>query len=1661
MIRKPQSRRGVVILVVLSLLVLFVLLVVTYAIVTGQYRRAAQAYARQELLRLDPQKDLERGFYEFLRDTTDRSSAVRFHSLLRDYYGGDGFRGVLKTGTELNTVNTTGPTQPPSSSWLSATNAYNWSGKQLMDLVVTIDSAAGTVIVSTDGVDLTAANRTAVGYYGGLRDLVGYYKGCLLTFTSGKAQGVSTRIVGYDFIWDAARSIRLPYFRVMCPRTDSGQVLAPSDVGGASFVVNGRPFSGTGLGLDKQTNDLTALDSTTSQPASLVPNYAPLSVIPRVVNRGSISGNAPFAAYQAYGPPLGTHVPTDIAQVLTGDADEGYDAADYQNMFLAVMTPDASSVIPSLHRPDLISYWQTNYSNYATDPAFQQRVSLRPVRVLPGVLGSMPQGFNPNFDGSNPDYDPIKAMSYVDADGNGRRDYAWDVDNDGDGIADSVWVDFGFPVQTAPDGRRYKPLFAVLCTDLDGRLNVNAHDRKRFFTPAQYVSVVGGTTNTVTTPRGLNYGPPEISLSAAGITGNLTGLLDTRYGDGYPGVMGYDMRARLKFFEEPENYFFPTLGGRSSYSTPADLRAELAFGVNDYGQPSFEELTNTVTEARADSPYELNLVDPAGADTHPFLPVELERILRRFDHDVSTLPSRLSDFITNWNQLSSPNARLITTASFDPPVPAHGIPERLADEAASLSPVVDLSTVNTFADLLTIRLRKGNVLPQNLATELGNMLWPDVAMGVRLDINRALGNGRDNNNNAVVDEAGEQNNEQIYADVGTTHTEFQSTPMWHVNGADLNNDGTRDWKDAALARQLLARHLYVLTLTLCDIDSLNVDPGLAREIAQWAINVVDFRDADSIMTPFEFDPNPFDGWSVDGIVNGYMTLTSSDDNINNIVWGCERPELLLSESLAFHARRTSDTKLDPPDYTNTTDAPTPDDDYDQQYVPFGAAFVELYNPWAGTDTAKTPPGELYTQVNSATTSTNYYGVDLTKVAPGNSPVWRMVIVNKNDQAVAPGAPDPDNPGAPLTIDRTVYFVPSNQVGNVPGSGLRYYRNQNVPCCPIPPGRYAVVGGGYQAGGRWVSPVGHVDPANPNTQPNADVKRIALGPALDPDLNQVEIYPGNGVAPTTPTNPAIAIAVTDSNLDLAACVPQAFNVSEPTVGYPLSDPAGQTYNSATRMYEDSAGQPLPFDQPLDESRNTSAGFIQDVALTNGTVASFCRVYLQRLADPTQTFDALANPYRTLDSITIDLTAFNGTVPYASDDPRVTDIGVNFSCLQRGDSDQALTPRRLWPQEPARMAAGAQAPDPNDVHFFPYGLTQTLGDVNTRYRNITTATFPWLVWNNRPYTSAYELLMVPRLRSWDLLRVDTTDANLRAGYFLPSEMPAGASPYDDTGVQGQYPHLVNFFYATSTALNAHRLFDYVHVPSRFVGTEEVLNPNYFGKTTTYAQPNLVSFGLLPPFNRISQYRDPGRVNINTITSQTVWDAVRGGRGPSYAQLLQSRQRLGWTIPTAGMSLPSLIDNPFRPSGSNSHVPVAGLKQSQDIEVTLLRRHPAQTSVPLMESAGMGNLATDPRNSFFRYELFNRLGNMATTRSNVYAIWITVGYFEMEPNLDNTGAVAYDEFHPDGLRLAQELGLDTAQVRRHRAFFMVDRTIPVGFVPGENHNVDKCVLLRRFIE
>ncbi len=96
--------------------------------------------------------------------------------------------------------------------------------------------------------------------------------------------------------------------------------------------------------------------------------------------------------------------------------------------------------------------------------------------------------------------------------------------------------------------------------------------------------------------------------------------------------------------------------------------------------------------------------------------------------------------------------------------------------------------------------------------------------------------------------------------------------------------------DAQSARQLFARQLYVLALLVTELVDRNGDGDVTNTtifptlpiqlLGQLGIDSPTaaghcamghqrrrFPDPDSIMTPFEVDLNPFDGWDVDGDLN--------------------------------------------------------------------------------------------------------------------------------------------------------------------------------------------------------------------------------------------------------------------------------------------------------------------------------------------------------------------------------------------------------------------------------------------------------------------------------------------------------------------------------------------------------------------------------------------------------------------------------------------------------------------------------------------------------------------------------------------------------------------------------------------------------------------------
>ncbi len=110
-------------------------------------------------------------------------------------------------------------------------------------------------------------------------------------------------------------------------------------------------------------------------------------------------------------------------------------------------------------------------------------------------------------------------------------------------------------------------------------------------------------------------------------------------------------------------------------------------------------------------------------------------------------------------------------------------------------------------------------------------------------------------------------------------------------------------------RQAMARDIYVMLATFCrgelGTPANPVNPtaatayasgeqrALLREMAQFAVNVVDALDRDNVMTIFEYDINLSNGWNLDD--DAYFANGSETDRA--VVVGVERQELALSETL--------------------------------------------------------------------------------------------------------------------------------------------------------------------------------------------------------------------------------------------------------------------------------------------------------------------------------------------------------------------------------------------------------------------------------------------------------------------------------------------------------------------------------------------------------------------------------------------------------------------------------------------------------------------------------------------------------------------------------------------------------------------------------------------
>jgi hypothetical protein len=823
---------------------------------------------------------------------------------------------------------------------------------------------------------------------------------------------------------------------------------------------------------------------------------------------------------------------------------------------------------------------------------------------------------------------------------------------------------------------------------------------------------------------------------------------------------------------------------------------------------------------------------------------------------------------------------------------------------------------------------------------------------------------------------------------GTSDAPF---PNWATH---WNLSATNAEKKALLkAKVRFAQEIFYLLRVLITTPTTLHDEETLERLAQWSVNVVDFLDPDDVMTPFIFKKTESQPGSITAFNNATLiakvidgTLTPEDLSSNNcsLIWGFEKSEVALTETLAIHDRRVTDIS------GNRT--------FRQVFRPQGYLYVELYRQG---DPHRVSANRY--QANSLVEPDG--SIDLAKrTSIGNDYIWRLAI---GEEIKVRAATSPDinkfNWNDGQYPERNAFqqlLKPSDGKirypqfyqwqGGTPSDG-HYHPDLGAP------ERFVWFGGDFPSTDREIQRRSFINGVTSDSVTPARLMPNSSLVIVPPEVSHAEIPTFVSLPPGTNTMTATnRIEANFGNIDLPLPGYMGVNVSETFEGY-------------TR-----------------ETGNNASWFDLGILYQRGTVPCFKTLCLQRLADPTRAHHPICNPYLTVDWNMVDLQVFN------SKDLKENELGPYR------DRDKMYFSSRQWKQTTSsgHLRLGDSALDIADTdgkpgleinaytdystlfppkHSFGNPAKYTPGDPDYLGQHLH---FPW---NDAPFMNSGEIMLIPTSAP-GRLGMEFHDNGTDNAFF-------GSQPRF-----GYHPVPSANLYLDWDEFNMPRWFDFVHVPSRFTGTR-----NDEGLT----------------------YREPGKINLNTVTEEG-WNALKNGRShfPSYSEFFSYRQWLG-----------NLADYPseFRPFRSPSAMrlvpPLIPPSSAEDA----LFGSPHSATLLGWETGGKPVMRDDAAsNPYTVLDNVMRLSDVTTTHSNVFGVWITVGYFKVE-KFDTPDALlttypmlsrnVIDRNDPDdrmfraiygaegyvlGAELGQsgddEMGVDDSTVRRYRAFYLIDRSSPI---------------------
>jgi hypothetical protein len=400
----------------------------------------------------------------------------------------------------------------------------------------------------------------------------------------------------------------------------------------------------------------------------------------------------------------------------------------------------------------------------------------------------------------------------------------------------------------------------------------------------------------------------------------------------------------------------------------------------------------------------------------------------------------------------------------------------------------------------------------------------------------------------------------------------------------------------------------------------------------------------------------------------------------------------------------------------------------------------------------------------------------------------------------------------------------------------------------------------------------------------------------------------------------------------------FILIKPGVGPMQPEPEGITISNSLKTF--SAGT---------NDANYTDGLGAELGLTDNSKNS--EVHLERLANPSLAYQPVAtaanyNPYVSLGSFPIKPVSRNGG-----------GVQNNWKVFERGDP--------FWETPPS---VGASEKN----------LNLPLQPLNATNRDL-------LLWPNRPFISQVELAMVPPGSGDQVLenyRVPGTANHHYLNDVLGSDANAQAlleATIVPSRVHGSATH-----YASSSDLES-------------VGFGTAVDGLGNDRTDGSGNP----FDVVP-LNQLTQGREPGRVNLNLL----------------------------WTDTSAA--------SPY--SNNGGWLAMLGQTVTADVATSY---NPQDRMAAMFDLKGEGRLYVDGDPSsagtqeqlypLLAYKTAIKLGNVGTIRSNLFAVWITLKITDTQ----------------------------TLVSTNHRLFAILDRSQPTAFEEGRDLNTKNIIRLKRYLD